>query len=198
MEADAGPEHDRLRGLSYPHVNCFLVCYSVNNRESLQHIEERWLREIYGNTQFAPDGTHAPIILCATKNDLHKTHAQDKGVTKSITKKEADFYAEHIKAEGSVFTSAVTKEGLEAAYVLAVQTALKASAAYNANKGSFAQFAPADAPPGQNMTQRPPPVANFGESQIKEKVVVSDSSSEEKPKKKEDNRGQLRLKTYCL
>jgi len=180
MEADAGPEHDRLRGLSYPYVNCFLVCYAINNRESLQHIEERWLKEIYGNTQFAPDGTHAPIILCGTKNDLAKIHAHDKGVTKSITKKEADYYAEHIKAVGSLFTSAVTKEGLEAAFVTAVQASLTASSAYNANKGSFANVVSSDNQQGQNMTQRPPPVANFGATGAKEKVVVSDSSSEEK------------------
>jgi len=182
MEADAGPEHDRLRGLSYPYVNCFLVCYSTNNRESLQHIEERWLKEIYGNTQFAPDGTHVPILLCATKHDLAKIHAHDHGVTKSITKKEAEFYAEHIKAEGTVYTSAVTKDGLEAAFVAAVQASLKASFNYNANKGSFANLvANPDNLSGQNMTQsRPPPVANYGDSGIKEKVIVSDSSSSEK------------------
>jgi len=182
MEADAGPEHDRLRGLSYPYVNCFLVCYSINNRESLQHIEERWLKEIYGNTQWAPDNTHVPIILCGTKSDLTKVHAHDKGITKSVTKKESDYYAEHIKAEASVVTSTVTKDGLDDAFVQAVQVAMKCSAAYNANKGSFANMNPMESGAGQNMTQTPPPAANYGDTAVKEKVVVSESSSEDKKK----------------
>ncbi|XP_022081982.1 rho-related protein racA-like [Acanthaster planci] len=64
-DASAGGEDmDRLRPLSYPGTDIFLMCFSVERRSSFEHIESRWLPEIRHHMPTTP------IILVATKIDL--------------------------------------------------------------------------------------------------------------------------------
>ena len=64
----AGQEdYDRLRPLAYPQTNVFLVCFSVANRYSWDHVSDkvnRWLPEI----QFHCPGV--PFIFIGLKDDL--------------------------------------------------------------------------------------------------------------------------------
>merc|ERR1711865_741638 len=61
----AGQEdYDRLRPLSYPQTDVFLVCYSVVSPSSYENVRNKWVPEI---------GHHAPgvkFILVGTKVDL--------------------------------------------------------------------------------------------------------------------------------
>jgi len=183
MEADAGPHHDRLRGLSYPYVNVFLVCYSIVDRETLAHIEERWLKEIYGNTQFAPDGAHVPIVLCGTKLDLAPAHSKDKGRSKPITNKEAEFYRDHIGAKACVEISALTKRGLQEALVQAINVSLDASNDYDTKKSSLKSTAlEVSALQKEKVPQQAG--INFNLEGEKKKIVVDDSSDEKHGRKK--------------
>ena len=52
----AGQEdYDRLRPLSYPQTDVFLVCFSVDNRDSFDNVE----------TKVSHERTHSPTIdLC--------------------------------------------------------------------------------------------------------------------------------------
>jgi len=61
----AGQEdYDRLRPLSYPHTDVFLLCYSVVNPASFENVRNKWNAEV---THYCPD---APKLLVATKVDL--------------------------------------------------------------------------------------------------------------------------------
>jgi small GTP-binding protein len=61
----AGQEdYDRLRPLSYPQTDVFLVCYSTVSPTSFDNIRRRWLPEI---THHAPS---VPFMLVGTKCDL--------------------------------------------------------------------------------------------------------------------------------
>ncbi|XP_066295877.1 rho-related protein racA-like [Branchiostoma lanceolatum] len=61
----AGQEdYDRLRPLSYPQTDIFLMCFDVSNRSSFENISEKWFPEV---RHFCPD---IPIILVGTKTDL--------------------------------------------------------------------------------------------------------------------------------
>ena len=61
----AGPEdYDRLRPLSYPQTDVFLICVSVANRKSLLNLETKWVPEI---THHCPT---APFFVVCTKIDL--------------------------------------------------------------------------------------------------------------------------------
>ncbi len=55
----AGQEdYDRLRPLSYPQTNVFLVCYSVISPSTYTNINNKWIPEI---KHHCPD---TPIVLC--------------------------------------------------------------------------------------------------------------------------------------
>lgn len=63
----AGHEnYDRLRPLSYPEADVFIICFSVVNLHSYKNVRERWYPEI---TSHQPD---LPILLVGTKIDLRE------------------------------------------------------------------------------------------------------------------------------
>lgn len=61
----AGQEdYDRLRPLSYPQTDVFLICFSVVNPSSFENVKTKWFNEI---KFYCPE---TPIILVGTKVDL--------------------------------------------------------------------------------------------------------------------------------
>ncbi|XP_065185209.1 ras-related C3 botulinum toxin substrate 3-like [Sycon ciliatum] len=61
----AGQEdYDKLRPLSYPQTNVFLLCFSVDSPNSYDHIASKWHPEV------AKHCPHVPIVLVGTKIDL--------------------------------------------------------------------------------------------------------------------------------
>ena len=61
----AGQEdYDRLRPLSYPQTDVFLVCYSVVQPSSFENVKDKWISEI---RQHCPE---VPMILIGMKIDL--------------------------------------------------------------------------------------------------------------------------------
>ena len=61
----AGQEdYDRLRPLSYPQTDVFLICFSVVNPSSFENVKTKWYNEI---KFYCPE---TPVILVGTKVDL--------------------------------------------------------------------------------------------------------------------------------
>ncbi|EXJ77606.1 GTP-binding protein RHO3 [Capronia epimyces CBS 606.96] len=59
-------EFDRLRSLSYDDTQAIMLCFSVDNRGSLENVGSKWIAEI---------NEHCPgvkIVLCALKCDLRE------------------------------------------------------------------------------------------------------------------------------
>ncbi|KIV88328.1 hypothetical protein PV10_08021 [Exophiala mesophila] len=59
-------EFDRLRSLSYDDTQAIMLCFSVDNRGSLENVGTKWIQEI---------NEHCPgvkIVLCALKCDLRE------------------------------------------------------------------------------------------------------------------------------
>lgn len=60
----AGQEdYDRLRPLSYPQTDVFVLCFSVVSPSSFKNVTNKWLPEI---RHHCPD---TPIILCGNDDD---------------------------------------------------------------------------------------------------------------------------------
>jgi small GTP-binding protein len=57
-------DYDKLRNLSYPKTDVFLICFSLVDHESFENVCERWHKEI---RHYCPN---TPIILVGTKLDL--------------------------------------------------------------------------------------------------------------------------------
>ena len=63
----AGQEdYDRLRPLSYPQTDVFLLCFSVVNPTSFEHVAQKWFPEIIHHCP------SVPVILVGNKCDLRE------------------------------------------------------------------------------------------------------------------------------
>jgi len=119
----AGQEdYDRLRPLSYPQTDVFLICYSVISPASFENVKNKWYPEIQHH---APG---VPIILVGTKEDLRNdpgtiSALASKGVA-PITDKQATDTATQIKAVKHMACSALTQQGLKNVFDESIRAAL--------------------------------------------------------------------------
>uniref|UniRef100_A0A4D5RA19 Ras-related C3 botulinum toxin substrate 1 n=1 Tax=Scolopendra viridis TaxID=118503 RepID=A0A4D5RA19_SCOVI len=112
----AGQEdYERLRPLSYPNTDVFLLCYSVDNPNSFDNILSKWCPEVRHHCP------KAPIVLVATKTDLR----DDEAVTKAIGPGEGKKLRSKIKAVKYVECSAKTRQGLKEVFEEAARAVLK-------------------------------------------------------------------------
>ncbi|GAB5361309.1 hypothetical protein AAMO2058_000702400 [Amorphochlora amoebiformis] len=119
----AGQEdYDRLRPLSYPQTDVFLIAFSIISPSSFDNVKSKWFPEI----QHHCPGT--PIILVGTKSDLR----QDEGMKQKLSSKGismvspemAESRAKEIGAVKYLECSALTQEGLKTVFDEAIRAAL--------------------------------------------------------------------------
>ncbi|XP_077294608.1 ras-like GTP-binding protein RhoL [Arctopsyche grandis] len=112
----AGQEdYERLRPLSYPNTDCFIICYSISTRASYENIYTKWFPEI---KHFSPT---IPIVLVGTKKDLRVPNTKDEIITFTEGKR----LKKKIKAASFIECSAVSQEGLREVFEAAVRAVLK-------------------------------------------------------------------------
>jgi len=120
----AGQEdYDRLRPLSYPQTDVFLIAFSIISPHSFDNVKSKWYPEIQHH---APG---VPIILVGTKSDLRNdsqtiAQLQSKGL-RVISLQEAQQRAKEIGAVNYLECSALTQEGLKAVFDEAIRAALE-------------------------------------------------------------------------
>ena len=120
----AGQEdYDRLRPLSYPDTDVILMCFSVDNPDSLENIAEKWTPEI---RHFCPN---VPIILVGNKKDLRNDENVKKELSQlkqaPIRREEGSLMCERIKGYAYLECSAKTREGVRDVFETAAKAALK-------------------------------------------------------------------------
>ena len=118
----AGQEdYDRLRPLSYPETDVFLLCFSIASPNSFENIKEKWYCEI---SHHCPG---IPIVLVGLKLDLRDDKETVEKLREkrlaSITYEQGMQMAEEIRAFKYVECSALTQEGLKNVFDTAVAAA---------------------------------------------------------------------------
>ncbi len=117
----AGQEdYSRLRPLSYPQTDVFIVCYSIVNPTSFINVRDKWIPEI---KHYCPD---TPFILCATKLDLRdSTDALSRLAQRQqqpISYDQGMQMAKDLGAAKFMECSAMTQKGLHAVFNEAIRS----------------------------------------------------------------------------
>jgi len=108
----AGQEgYARIRTLSYPKTDIFLLCFSVVNHPSFVNVKDRWYVEIKHHCP------NVPIILVGTKADLRNDESTLETLRKEgkqpITEEEANTMVKELGALKYLECSALTRQGLK-------------------------------------------------------------------------------------
>jgi len=118
-EAGGREDYDRLRPLSYPQTDFFLVCFSVCNPYSFTNVKEKWMPEL---NHHCPD---VPKFLVGTKSDVR----EDEQMLKSIKGKGLDLIstvdamnlASELGLNGYIETSSYLHQNVDEVFFTAIQ-----------------------------------------------------------------------------
>ncbi|KAI8999224.1 small GTP binding protein RAC1 [Gaertneriomyces semiglobifer] len=119
----AGQEdYDRLRPLSYPQTDVFLICFSLVSPPSFENVRTKWYPEI---SHHAPN---TPIILVGTKLDLREDKETIEKLREKrmapITYPQGLQMAKEIGAVKYLECSALTQKGLKNVFDEAIRAVL--------------------------------------------------------------------------
>jgi len=119
----AGQEdYDRLRPLSYPQTDVFLICFSIISPSSFDNVKSKWYPEIQHH---APG---VPMILVGTKSDLRGDHTMVSTLAAKglhmVTHEEAVARQKECGAVNYLECSALTQEGLKTVFDEAIRAAM--------------------------------------------------------------------------
>jgi small GTP-binding protein len=125
----AGPEdYDRLRPLSYPQTDVFLMCFAINRRQSFDNLVAKWVPEIRHHCP------NVPYLFIGCKSDLRNGPATfsngqivDLGPD-PVTTEQGEARAKELGAYKYLECSALTQEGLKRVFDEAIRVVLDPSA----------------------------------------------------------------------
>jgi small GTP-binding protein len=104
-------DYDRLRPLSYPKTDIFMLCFSVVSPTSLNNIKNKWLPEIRAH---CPE---TPFVVVGLKYDLRQNlEVQDKLRERGlapVSTEDGQHLAQELGAAGYFECSAWTGQGLK-------------------------------------------------------------------------------------
>ncbi|KAG5844704.1 ras homolog family member Gb [Anguilla anguilla] len=115
-------EYDRLRTLSYPQTNVFIICFSVASPPSYENVKHKWHPEV---THHCPS---VPILLVGTKKDLRSDPEVLKKLKEqnqtAVTQQQGAALARQIHALKYLECSALNQEGVKEVFAEAMRAFL--------------------------------------------------------------------------
>uniref|UniRef100_A0A3Q0SPU4 Rho-related GTP-binding protein RhoG n=1 Tax=Amphilophus citrinellus TaxID=61819 RepID=A0A3Q0SPU4_AMPCI len=116
-------DYDRLRPLSYPQTDVFLVCFSTVSPSTVDNVKEKWVPEI----SFHCPG--APFLLVGTQVDLrydsNTLEKLAKNKQQAISFESGEKLAVELNAVKYMECSALTQEGVQKVFEEAIQVVLE-------------------------------------------------------------------------
>jgi small GTP-binding protein len=121
-DTGGGEDYPRLRPLSYPQTNVFLLCFAVDSPSSFENVRSSWILELQHH---CPD---TPIILVGTKSDQRDdqemiTHLASMGL-KMITYEQGLDLAKEIGAAEYHECSSLRLQGLQTIFDRAIRVGM--------------------------------------------------------------------------
>ncbi|KAI4881178.1 hypothetical protein NFI96_012861 [Prochilodus magdalenae] len=119
----AGQEaYDRLRTISYPQTNVFIICFSISSPTSYENIRLKWYPEV---SQHCPN---VPFLLVGTKKDQREDpevlkKLREQNLT-AVTRQQGEALAREIKAVKYLECSALKQAGVKEVFEEAVRAYL--------------------------------------------------------------------------
>jgi len=119
----AGQEdYDRLRPLSYPQTDAFLICFSLTNSHSYENVRAKWYPEVMHHCP------STPIVLVGTKLDLRDDKEQVAKLKEEnmhpVTTANGLQMQKEIGASKYLECSALTQKGLKNVFDEAIRAVL--------------------------------------------------------------------------
>ena len=108
-----GEDYDKLRSMSYPQTDVFIICFDLANEKTLENARKKWIPEVIYH---CPD---TPVILVGTKSDT-----RDYKPKTGVAYKTGLAAAKEIKANKYVECSAKTGDCIEDVFEEAAKYAL--------------------------------------------------------------------------
>lgn len=109
-------EYDRLRPLSYPQTDVFLLVFAVNNRDSFDQARIKWFPEVRHHCP------KTPIVLVGSKTDLREDNNNCSG--QNVSTSEGLDLQKQLSAYKYLECSALTQSGVPSVFEEVVRTAL--------------------------------------------------------------------------
>eukprot|EP00731_Ephydatia_muelleri_P009254 Em0004g1592a len=123
-------DYDRLRPLSYPQTDVFLIAFAVDNKHTYDRVRLKWLPEI---KHFCPN---TPWLLLGLKADLRSSSEPNRPGREFVTEQAARDVAKKLGAIGYCECSSLTQSGLSNAMDLAMRASLN----HTSNRKRFNWF----------------------------------------------------------
>ncbi|KAJ6495265.1 small GTPase Cdc42 [Mycena sanguinolenta] len=122
-DTGGGEDYDRLRPLSYPRTDVFLVCFNVIWLVSFENVRDKWIPEIRHHCR------DVPFLIVGTQIDLRDDPEVVKKLARMkqhfISTDEGERLAYELGAAKYVECSALTQEGLNDVFEEALRACLK-------------------------------------------------------------------------
>jgi len=115
-------EYDKMRTVSYPHTDVFVLCFSLVHPMSFENVRNRWYPEL---KEYCPE---SPILLVGTKLDLTTDEATMQALTKQglapVGKDAAQSLSKELHLAGYLECSGMTQAGVKVVFDEAARLAV--------------------------------------------------------------------------
>ncbi|KAL3876279.1 hypothetical protein ACJMK2_034145 [Sinanodonta woodiana] len=115
-------DYDKMRPLSYPQTDVFIICFSLVSPASFDNVRFKWFPEV---NHHCPN---KPIILVGTKLDMrdetNKQQQQGQNILKPVSYTQGLAMANEIQAIKYLECSALTQKGLKQVFEEAIRAVI--------------------------------------------------------------------------
>ncbi|XP_033734168.1 rho-related protein racD-like [Pecten maximus] len=118
FDCSSKPDHASIRLFAYKDTDVFVMCYSVMDRDSFDHVKSKWLPEVTNVM-----GKRVKLVLVATQTDLRESIDLDQDIP--VSKAEGHDLAEEIGAFSFIECSSSHLDYVQSIFEDVVQCSLK-------------------------------------------------------------------------